>query len=435
MLNFLKKDLKIITRDLGELALLLLMPLVLIAILGFALGGLLGGDAASSEPPIHIDALLVVEDDIADGRSAFVATLADSDTPLVQRAGLLAAVQTFDPIDIVRSFLNDEGLGELMTVTEAAAAEAAAALTAGDAHAVITLPSGFSHAMYRRMLLAEGDSAEIRLQLGDDAPLSTSIVRDMLQTFASEFNLQTALQQIQAEQGSFLPESLQGASAAAELTGGIEIVGGETRNVPSFAYYAFAMAVMFMLYLIGGTATRAYLELTSNNFDRIMISNASPTAFVTSKAVAAALVGFVQMMILITVTHLLFGAFDGQPASFWGQAALIAAAMALAVGAIAALVTSLVFRSDSRVLADTFNSVIVFVFATVGGSFVPVGEPGSLIVRIGNWTPNGAALSSLLDAASGLGFDSWGTGLIRLLLMAAVGIILAIVLFPRTRSA
>lgn len=435
MLNFLKKDLKIITRDRGELALLLLMPLVLIAILGFALGGLLGGDAASSEPPIHIEALLVVEDDIATGRSAFISTLSGSDAPLAERAGLLAAVQTFNPIDIVRGFLTDEGLADLMTVTELPAAEAVSSLTAGDAHAVITIPAGFSHAMYSRMLLAEGDSAVINLRLGDEAPLSTSIVRDLLLTFASEFNLQTALQQIRAEQDGFSPEALQASAGPEQVTGSIEIIGGDARSVPAFAYYAFAMAVMFMLYLIGGTATRAYLELVNNNFDRIMISNASATAFVLSKAVAAALVGFVQMMILITATHLLFGAFDGQPASFWGQAALISAGMALAVGAIAALVTSLVYRSGSRVLADTFNSIIVFVFATVGGSFVPVGEPGSLITQIGNWTPNGAALTSLLAAASGLGFDTWGTGLIRLLLMAGAGIVLAVVLFPRTRSA
>lgn len=433
MLNFLRKDLKLIIRDPGELVMLLGMPMVLIVILGFALGGLLG--VGGGEPPIHIEAALVVEDDISSGRQHFMAALADSDAPVPERAGLMAAAQFFNPLDILRDFLGAEGMTELMTVTELSAEDAAAALQAGETHAVITLPAGFSGALYQRMLLAEGDSAAVHLRLGDDAPLSASIVRDLLTGFAAEFNLQTALQQIQAEdqQGFELPEAVD--ESVLEVVGGTEVVGGETRNVPAFAYYAFAMAVMFILYLIGNTAIRAYLELTTNSFDRILISNASPLAFVLSKAIAAALIGFLQMMILIVVTHLLFGAFAGQPASFWGQAALVSAGMALAVGAITALVTSVVYRSGNRVLADTFNSVIVFALATVGGSFVPVGEPGSLIVQIGNWTPNGAALSSLLAVASGHGFDTWGPGLIRLVLIAVVALIAAVLSFPRTRSA
>lgn len=433
MLNFLRKDLKLIIRDPGELVMLLGMPMVLIVILGFALGGLLG--VGGGEPPIHIEAALVVEDDISSGRQHFMAALADSDAPVPERAGLMAAAQFFNPLDILRDFLGAEGMTELMTVTELSAEDAAAALQAGETHAVITLPAGFSGALYQRMLLAEGDSAAVHLRLGDDAPLSASIVRDLLTGFAAEFNLQTALQQIQAEdqQGFELPKAVD--ESVLEVVGGTEVVGGETRNVPAFAYYAFAMAVMFILYLIGNTAIRAYLELTTNSFDRILISNASPLAFVLSKAIAAALIGFLQMMILIVVTHLLFGAFAGQPASFWGQAALVSAGMALAVGAITALVTSVVYRSGNRVLADTFNSVIVFALATVGGSFVPVGEPGSLIVQIGNWTPNGAALSSLLAVASGHGFDTWGPGLIRLVLIAVVALIAAVLSFPRTRSA
>ena len=62
MLHFLKKDLLLMLRDRSELMLLLLMPLLLIAILGFALGGLLGGGAGN---PIHLQAALVLEDDVA----------------------------------------------------------------------------------------------------------------------------------------------------------------------------------------------------------------------------------------------------------------------------------------------------------------------------------------------------------------------------------
>lgn len=429
MLPFLKKDLKLILRDRGELVLLLLMPLLLIAILGFALGGLLGGSGGS---PIHLEAALVVEDDIGAARTAFREELGSSDIPLAERTGLLLASQLFDPIEIVQEFLNAEDLQELMTVRELSAAEAAAALAAGELHATVTVPAGFGSAMYRRMLLEQGESASLQLELGDEAPLSASVVRDVLQGFATEFNLQTALQQLQAEQGQVgLPQP----ASVPQATGGTEVVGSGGQEVSSFAYYAVGMAVMFMLYLVGSTASRAYLELSNYSFDRVIIAGAPPLAFLASKAVAAALVGFAQIMLLLFVSNLLFGAFRGQGTAFWGEAAVIAGVMALTVGAMAALVTATVFRANNKGLADAFNSVIVFVFALVGGSFVPVGDSGSLISRLGDWTPNGATLTAMLSAAQGAGPEIWGAGVLRMAVLAVVMLVAGLLLFPRMRSA
>lgn len=430
MLPFLRKDLRLLLRNPGELALLLLMPLVLIAILGFALGGLLGG--ASSGPPVHITAALVTEDSVAAGRQAFLAELAESDLTAGHRAGLMLAVQTFDPVDIIRSFITSEELSELLTVTELSRAGATAAMEQGEVQAAIVVPAGFSAAMYGRMLIGEGASAELQVQLSDDAPLRASIVRDVLTGFASEFNLQTALQQVRAEaSGGFSDDQV----VEVARVGDVEVIDSAGREVSAFAYYAFGMAAMFMLYLVGNTAGRAYLELSSNNYDRIVVSGASPLAFLSGKAAAASLVAFLQAAILIVVTHLLFGAFRGQPVSFWLQAALLAAAAAVAVGGFAALVTSLVFRSGNRGLADAFNSVIVFVFATVGGSFVPLGDGQSLFSRIGDWTPNGAVLSGWLAAAQGAAASEVLSPLIRLAVLAVVAISLALLLFPRMRRA
>lgn len=430
MMPFLRKDLRLLLRNPGELALLLLMPLVLIAILGFALGGLLGGN--SSGPPVHITAALVNEDTVTSGRATFLAELADSDLPAGQRAGLMLAVQTFDPVDIIHSFITSEDLGELLTVSEMTRAEADAAMQQGEVQAAIVIPSGFSALMYGRMLLGEGASAELQVQLSDDAPLRASIVRDILTGFAGEFNLQTALQQVRAEAlGGFSSDQEVGVARV----GGVEVIATTGREVSAFAYYAFGMAAMFMLYLVGNTAGRAYLELSSNNYDRIVISGASPLAFLTGKAAAAGIVAFLQAGLLIVVTSLLFGVFRDQPVSFWLQAAGIAAAAAAAVGSLAALVTSLVFRYTNRGLADAFNSVIVFVFATVGGSFVPLGDGQSLFSRIGDWTPNGSALSGWLAAAQGAALSEVTAPLIRLVIIALIALSLALVLFPRMRRA
>ncbi len=428
MTAFLKKDLLLILRDRGELLLLLLMPLLLIAILGFALGGLMGGSSGS---PIHVQVGLVTIDDTGTGRTDFRQELMAADLPVAQRAGLLLASQTVDPVSIVQDFLGTPDLAELLTLQHLGADEAAERLEAGEIQAVVTIPAGFTAALFQRMFLDSGDGAELQVQLSDDAPLGTSVIRDVLQGFAGEFSLQTALQQIRASERG--PGPVMPAQAVTEM-GSIETVGSEGNDVSSFAYYAIGMAVMFMLYLVGSTASRSFLELSNFSFDRIIVSGSRPLAFLASKAVAAAVVGFVQIMLLLFVSDLLLGAFSDQPASFWAEAAVISAAMALSVGALAALVTAVVFRAENKGLADAFNSVVVFVFALVGGSFVPVGDSGSLLSRIGDWTPNGAALTALLSAAQGGGVDAWLGLVLRLVTAAALLLMLGLMIFPRMRS-
>ena len=426
MLSFLKKDLLLILRDRGELLLLLGMPMLLIAILGFALGGMMDGGADS---PIHVNLGVVVEDDAAAGRAAFREQLQDSDIPALQRTGLLFASQAVDPLAILDDFLSSPDLAELLTVHELPAAEAATMFDNGGLQAVVTVPAGFSASLYGRMFLESGDSARLLLELGDGAPLGASVVKDLLSGFAEEFSLQTALQQVRAGQsGGFAPPALPAANAA----GGTEVIGSSDRSVSSFAYYAVGMAVMFVLFLVGNTAQRAFLELDNFSFNRILMSGARPLSFLASKVLTVTMVGFVQMMLLLLGSQLLFGAFRGQPVSFWLEAALIAAVTSLAVGGLAALVTALVFRSGNRGLADAFNSIIVFVFALLGGSFIPLG--GSLIARIGEWTPNGAGLSALLSAAQGAGAAGWSVLMIRMLLVAAVLLAAGLLIFPRSRS-
>ena len=78
---FLRKDVLIQVRDLKELALMLLMPIILIAILGLALGQFVAGGPVQ----LDINAALVVEDDPTAGRAEFARRLGQAEMPLPQR--------------------------------------------------------------------------------------------------------------------------------------------------------------------------------------------------------------------------------------------------------------------------------------------------------------------------------------------------------------
>lgn len=412
---FLRKDVLIQVRDLKELALILLMPIILIGILGLALGQFITGGPVQ----LDISVALVQADDPATGRAEFTRRLAQADLPLAQRAALAAASLTVQPDELVEGLLLSPGLAELLSVRELAADAAHALLAKDEVQAVVTVPEGFTASMLTAMLLGEG-SADLRLALSDASPLRAGIVNDILTAFAREVSFQSALSQ-----------ALQAPPPAVrESVGTVEEVAVGA-SVSSVAFYTFGMAVMFALFVAGSVSGRAFLERTHLTFDRVLLSGAAPLSFLLSKALAGAVIVFLQAGFLFAAATLLLGALRGQPVEFWLAAAAIAAALALAVGALGALVTSLNFRANNQSLTNVFNSVIVMLLTVLGGSFFPVEESGSLLSRVGGWTPNGAALNAFLDAAKGLGSQAYAPDIFRILIVAAVLMSAAVALFPR----
>lgn len=413
--DFLRKDVLLQLRDYKELALLLLMPVILTAILGFALGGFIAGGPVT----LDIRAGLVVEDDPQAGRRSFQERLAEAGLPLPQRLALTVAATQLEPVELVREVLTSPGLAELLTLEALPADEAQARLEANELQAVATLPPGFTEELLAGMLLAEG-GAGIELTLSDASPLRASVVRDVLEGFAREVSFQSALSQ-----------ALQTPPPAPpEIDGGIEEVrvGG---RVSSVAFYTFGMATMFALFVAGSISGRAYLERAHYTFERVLLSGAQPLAFLLSKTLAGAVIAFFQVITLFVAATLLLGAFRGQPAEFWFGAVGIAATLALAVGALGALVTSINFRTNNQSMSNVFNSVVVTLLAVLGGSFFPVEESSSLLGLIGGFTPNGAALNGFLDAAKGFGPPAYGPDMVRMLVGGAVLLVVAVVLFPR----
>lgn len=422
MLGFLKKDVMVQLRDYRELALLVLMPLILIAILGFALGGLM----STGSVPLDASAALVVLDDEAAGRREFDAALASADLPTAVKVQLAIAARTIQPTAMLRDVLQSEGLSGLVTLTESALPEAEARLASNDIKAVIVVPEGYTRDLLDAMLLGEGPGAELAISLSDASPISASVLNDVVSGFAAEVSLRTAMGQA----GMSFADQAAGSAAS----GGVERISGG-RQMPAFAYYTFGMAVMFMLYVAGAMASRAHLELSSHTFDRIVVSGARPLAFLLSKVGAGAVIVVLQFSFLLLVSSLLFGVSAGQPASFWWRVALVLVPMGLCVGALGGFLTALSFRLDNKSVGDVFSSVLVFVFALLGGSFLPLDETAPALAAIGRWLPNGGGLSSLLSIGTGAPASAWAPNVLKMVLVTGVLVVAGLLVFPRRRGA
>src|SRR5690554_5065554 len=190
LLAFLRKDLLIQLRDLKELALILLMPMILIGILGLALGQFIAGGPVQLD--IHV--ALVEADDPETGRAEFTRRLAQAEMPVPQRVALAAASLGVEPREMVEALLGSPELSELMTVHELTEEEARARLAADEVQAVITVPAGFTADTLSGMLLGEG-GGQLDVALSDASPLRAGIVNDIVTAFAREVSFQSALSQ------------------------------------------------------------------------------------------------------------------------------------------------------------------------------------------------------------------------------------------------
>ncbi|TWT05564.1 ABC transporter permease [Planococcus sp. CPCC 101016] len=423
MYTFLKKDILVLFRDRTELAVLLAMPFILIAILGFALSGLLSGNSEV----LSMDVAIVQEDNEQLGLEQFAEELNGSGIPAEARSRIMAAAQETSPSSILQGILTDESLRELVTAQEMDTAAAAEALEEEEVVAILTIPENFTLNALQKMLMDTGGGAELELMIADHAATQSEVFTDILEEFVWSLNFESAIAQ-----------AANGEAPAPEETsvqfGGVESVSA-VQPISSFQYYTIGMAVMFALFVGATISGIAFVEKQQFVLNRILLSDQHPFVYLGAKAISAATVTFLQFCILFFFSSLLFGAFDLTNWSFWPGMLLIGFTLAICVGALAAFLTALTMRFNNDSITTVFAGGVVTIFAFLGGSFTPTeGMPDS-IQKLGGWTPNGASLNAFLIWLQNLEIVLLWEPLSRVLLLTIVLLILSLLIFPRKGEA
>lgn len=422
MFTFLKKDLLVLFRDRTELIILLAMPFILIAILGFALSGLLSGNSEV----LSMEVAVVQEDDEQQGLSRFKEALGNSELPAEAQNGLMAAAEEMSPSALLQEVLKDESLSSLVMAKEMDAAAAKGALEDEEIVAILTIPENFTFDALQKMMLGTGNGSELQLMISDYAETQSGVFQNILDEFVWSLNFESAIAQ-----------AANGESAAGETQseiGGVESVSA-VAPISSFQYYTIGMAVMFALFVGGSIASIAFVEKQQFVFNRILLSDRHPFAYLGGKAISATLVTFFQFCILFFFSSLIFQAFDLTDLSFWPGMLLIAFCLACCVGAIAAFLTALLMRFNNDTIATVFSGGIVTIFAFLGGSFTPTEGLPVFIRQLGSWTPNGASLNAFLLWVQNLDIGLLWEPLSRVLLATVILLVLSFLLFPRKGEA
>lgn len=259
----------------------------------------------------------------------------------------------------------------------------------GEVRAAVIIPANFSQQV------EEPDTrVEIELYYNPGSEIGATIVDSIVQGITSGLNNVFVAQNILTGDGyfsQFTSDPAESGMAFGQIaqqlsigdpSGGliqmqdVNVQGEEDVNVIS--YFAPAMAILFMTFSMAA-GTRTILEEQRDWTMQRIISTPTPRwVYLAGRLVGNYGTGLLQMLILIIVTPLVMLIIGGN-ANVWGTnyvgVALITVTVVFAGTGIGLLIAGV---SKSLEQANTLSTVVLFLLAMLGGSFVPVEDVPAL---------------------------------------------------------
>lgn len=420
MFNLVKKDFLTISKNKNDLLELLLMPFILMVILGFALQNVMAGDLAIGSFNVG----LVNEQNVEQDLAQLETKLQDEGVPENFVAEITASAEENTPAEVLLDLMEHEDLAEVMTVDHFTSVEAAEeALNDESIEGYIHIPENFSLDYWEAIYLDEAAQAELNVSVLSDDLISGTILQNIIDTFAGEYNLNTSIGVATQGQADLEEDTT--------MHGEVMFLSVE-ESVTAFQYYTIGMGVMFALSTAPAIASRAFREKQQHVFGRIMLSGTKPLTYLMSKLISGTLLTFTQLLILFVLSTLVFGTFNDRSIDVWLNIIYTTGLYSLLVGSLSSLLTSTTLNSEKVTTVNFFGS-FVSVFAFLGGSFTPVERLSAALVPVGNWTPNGATMTSYLQLLQGFEFHEVMPLMIRVIGMTVLFIVMAVVIFPKGR--
>jgi len=336
------KDVKTIARDYKALAIIIAMPIILIVILGAALGGLFEGAGG-----IGLINVALVDLDRGQASAEFLQVLGHESIADILKT--VPAAREEDAVDLIR---------------------------AGEVAAAVIIPEGASD-------FASHDTKSFKVITDPERAVSGQVVASIVRSYTGQYSAVSAamrnLWPLLGTPASGAPGNVGGSpttggfvqkvqerivSATMRASGLFSVTEEKSTWTTAKQYYTASMSVMFVLF--GGMlgAKSIIEEKNQKTMSRLFTTKATRTDIVVGKTLATYLIAFLQLVVLVAFTSLAYR-------TQWGDLRgvfLVTASLALAATGFSMFVAA-VARTER--MADALQNFGIQIMAFLGGCQYP----------------------------------------------------------------
>lgn len=361
------KDLHIVARDRKALAIILAMPIILVAILGAALGPMFAK---------------------SDSISPFSIAVVDLDRGDISR--------------LFREILASDRIETFIKVQDSPSEDDARSLVRkGTVACAVIIPGGSDPGN------PEDNSFVV---IGDPAnPIRSQIVGGIVSSFTEQYSVIVAgtsgiLDEIMKAAGpsfdvqDFVDRVVRNLSGETSVAAGMFVASTQQSSwITALQYYTVSMTVMFVLY--GGLfGSRSILdEKRDGTMSRLFTTKAVSRDIIAGKTIATFLISFLQILCLMLFTRFVYRVSWGPSVA---GALLVSAALAFAATGFAMLIASL---SKTEKMADALENLSVQLLAFLGGCQYPFYAFPETLQKVSRLTLTRWGLDAYLTLMSGQG--------------------------------
>jgi ABC-2 type transport system permease protein len=411
------KDVKRILYDKKLLAIIILMPIVLMTILGFALNNMFGnGETSTQKIKVAIVKNYNMEDDIVKFKDILNQGMLSKGMDEKSKDNLLLLVEKLNIEDIFFKYLEIDTIQEIMSYTIEDENVAREMLKAKEVNAVIILPKNYIYNTYMNYALPVRNIVDIEILKHTDNSIKGNIVESIVSGFMETMNNYCLNKEVfinQVQKLSSMEVAFKGVSylieelnATAQENLKIENINVEgKKNLTSFQYYAAAIMAMFILYS-ASNGGRSLLEEKENiTYQRNRVAGVPINKIMVSNFFMICIVTILQSVIMVLYSSIVLRI-------NWGNIWLVLLTIlstGFAVGGLGIFISVITLISSNYKFANIFEMVIIQFMALIGGSFLPVEALPSFINKLSYLSTSGVAIKIYTGIMRNSNFiDMWG---------------------------
>jgi ABC-2 type transport system permease protein len=314
------------------------------------------------------------------------------------------------------------------------------------AAAAVIIPEGFTRSIIPSQgtvfdeSFVQPDPVKIEVYANPSRPTTAGVVKAIVDEFVSRVEEgrvsgMTSIVQLM-QSGLLSPQNAQNEarrsfasvdeSESTAITLKESQEGGQAIEFDILAFMAPGMALMFLMYTVSYGGRSILSERSQGTLPRLLISPTSTAQVLGGKVLGIILTGVAQVGILILASSMFFGV-------KWGDAlGLVVLIFAAVFGATGwgMLITALA-RSPGQVAS--IGTALMLIFGILGGSFINLDQMPPLLQSLSRLTPNAWGLDGFTTLALGGTLSNLMEPITALLIMGAVLLGVAVLLFNRNR--